>query len=256
MGENKLGMSWLLVYSQSCWPSKITFQGMKKIYFILGGAAILILVLSIFIISILNSSAISENLFNWQKDKYCSFGNEVLSFETRCGFKVVTSFEDDYLSNQLWYVRQDDRNFMKDKELSSLDLSMYLIRGKVFPTSRGAALAYLQEITKFYKPVPVIEQLSIKGLLLYWHELMSYNKIAPIIKEISINGKKAWKLIDFVDSELPGGQHVSFALGGIIIEHEGDFIYGLNILSASDSLDKVSAYLRESDHIVNSIVWK
>lgn len=76
---------------------------------------------------------------------------------------MVTSFDDGDPSNPLWYVRQTDKDFSEDKELSSLDVSMYIQASKTFPTSQEDIKTYWHEATKYrpYQPEPTIEPLSI-----------------------------------------------------------------------------------------------
>ena len=195
-------------------------------------------------ISKFNSTQLLNSLFAWQQEKYCPFEDELLTSEVRCNFLQVTVFEDGDPSNPEWYFRHDDKDFRKDKEISGLDLTMYSRFGKTFPTTKNEAEKYWIEATKFYS-----------------------DKLEYTIESMLIDGKKAWKIMQYLDGEIPNidgeisvsaghKKHFSHIDGVYLIEKDKKIIYSIKVTLSSDSLEKVRAYEAEADHFISSMKWK
>ncbi len=187
-------------------------------------------------ISKFENAPFSNNLFSWQQEKYCPFIDELLTSEIRCSFAQVTSFDDGDPSNPEWYFRHDDKDFTKDKEISGLDLTMYLRLGN-FPASKDVAEKYWAEATKFYK-----------------------EKAEYTLEPFVIDGKKAWKIMQYIDGDIPklsGNQtHFSHIDGVYLIEKDEKSFYTIRIMLTSDTPEKVRAYQAEADQFISSIKWK
>lgn len=187
-------------------------------------------IFGIFVAIYLSSFAFSQDSFTWQGDDYCLFEDEIVDFETRCGFQVVTDFEDGDPSNPEWYVRQTDKMDIANSELSSLDVSMYHRYGDEFPVSEEEAEVYWEGYIKYLAP---------DG--------------RAVIEDAVINGKNARKIT--IQTKQENGE-LSVSMEQLVIEDKENFVYTINIRASSNSWKKLQTYLKESDRLIESISWR